>query len=158
MGGGQGQGPGGNDGVCRIECEGEDDTSCPDLMVCVETSPNSFRCAYPEAGEPEPGSQDVPLWEPCSASGECVDGLICYPSLGGGQGGPGGGDFNLGGFCTQPCESDDECTEEAPSGDIDPSCGSSGGCRFDCSDGGECPDGMECVEQAGTARCLYPTE
>jgi len=154
MGGGQGQGNN-QRGMCRLECEGADDTSCPAPMTCVETSPDSFRCAF--VPEDEPGAQNVPLWEPCTESGECVEGLICYGAVGGG----GGGD-PVGGFCTQPCENDDECTEEEPSGEIAPTCGSTGGCRFDCSDDEQCPDGMECVSQGGggggnVSRCLYPT-
>jgi hypothetical protein len=146
--GGMGMGMSGG-GACRIECEDSDDMSCPDLMTCVETSPDTFRCAYVE--DDAPGSQDVELWEPCSENGECVDGLICYGAI---AGGPGGG--SVGGFCTQPCETDDECTEDEPSGDIAPTCGNTGGCRFDCSEGGDCPEGMECESQGGTDRCLYP--
>jgi hypothetical protein len=155
--GGGGQGPGnGPDGMCRLECEGTDDTSCPAPMTCVETSPDNFRCAF--VPEDEPGAQNVPLWEPCTESSECVAGLICYGTVAGG----GGGD-PVGGFCTQPCENDDECTEDEPSGEIEPTCGTTGGCRFDCSDDEECPDGMECVSQGGgpggnVSRCLYPTQ
>jgi hypothetical protein len=156
---GNGGGNGGM-GVCRIECEGEDDTSCPDMMMCVETSQGSFRCAYTEEPE-EPPAQDMQLWEPCEANGDCVEGLICYGTFegGGGQGPGGGGGQNIGGYCTQPCENTDECTEPEPSGNISPTCGSSGGCRFECTEDTTCPDGMECMElQGNVGRCLFPTE
>jgi hypothetical protein len=139
-------------GVCRIECEGEGDTSCPDMMMCLETSPGSFRCAYVEDTD-EPGEQNTQLWQPCERNGDCVEGLICYGAVAGGPAGE-----SIGGFCTQPCEDSDECTEAAPSGDIEPSCGSSGGCRFECSEGDSCPDGMACEMVAGTSRCLYSNE
>jgi hypothetical protein len=103
------------------------------------------------------------LWEPCDQNGDCVEGLICYGTGEGGGGdqgggGPGGGE-NLGGYCTQPCENTEECTEPMPSGNIAPTCGTSGGCRFECTPDTTCPDGMECVElQGDVGRCLFPTE
>jgi len=152
-----GGGGGGMDGECRIVCEDADDTSCPELMSCVEVGGDEFRCVYPPQ---DPGAQDAALWAACSNNGDCVEGLVCYGTVGGGGGGPpgqGGGDN--GSFCTQPCEEQADCTEAAPSGDLEPTCGTSA-CRFDCSEGGTCPDGMECVSLGGgggggTARCLY---
>jgi hypothetical protein len=151
-------GSGNMEGMCRIECEGPDDTSCPDMMMCVETSAGSFRCAYTEEPE-EPPAQDMQLWEPCEQNGDCVAGLICYPEIdgGGGNGNQGGGE-GFGGYCTQPCESTEECTEPEPSGNISPTCGSSNGCRFECSEDTTCPDGMECMDISGTSRCLYPVQ
>jgi hypothetical protein len=152
-----GGGGGGMQGRCRIECDGPDDTSCPELMSCVEVGQGEFRCIYPEQ---EPGAQAAALWEACSNNGDCVEGLVCYGAggFGGQQGGPGGGgQGNDRGFCTQPCSEQADCTEPAPSGDIEPTCGTSA-CRFDCSEGGTCPDGMECASQGGggAERCLFP--
>jgi hypothetical protein len=153
--GGGGQGPGGGMGLCRIDCEGADDTeSCPAPLKCLSVGGGfggngngngngqggAFRCGYAQDQAPQ-GADDVPLWGRCEDSGDCVGDLVCY------------GVFQQGaaGFCTHTCENTDDCTDAPASGDIEPTCGTQNQCRFDCTEGGTCPDGLECIQD----RCVY---
>jgi hypothetical protein len=56
MGGGgmTGGSTGGANGLCRIECTGASDTSCPQGLMCIDVGGGmmgpTYRCAYPETG------------------------------------------------------------------------------------------------------------
>ena len=142
-------------GICRVECDGEDDTeSCPGMLVCLRVTGGgqgqgnggAFRCGYPT--EP-PGGEDgtVARFGRCQDSDECMGDLVCYGII------PQG---DTAGFCTDACETNDDCNEDPGSGDIDPTCGTQNLCRFDCSEGGTCPDGMECESEY--SRCVFPAQ
>jgi hypothetical protein len=146
------------DRFCRLTCTGEDDTSCPALMSCVDVN-GAFRCLYDEK---DLGAQDTPVFGACESDGDCTGELGCYEALIFGQGGT-----EYSGICAAPCENSDECTDMPSSGNITPSCGNGGLCILDCStiqgpgpvptDAGQpvCPDGMECANLgAGRGRCL----
>lgn len=146
--------------VCIVECEGEDDEeSCPDAMVCVNTSGGggggmaSYRCKYPGA---PPAAGTAQAFEACSTDEPCVEGLVCTAAFGGA------------GYCTASCmPPDGDCAAvEGAADDLTPVCtatlggpgGGTGRCRLDCADDEEgCPDGLTCISMGGpgggTSRC-----
>ena len=83
-------------------------------------------------------------WGRCTDSDDCQGNLVCYSIF----------QETAEGFCTDTCENNDDCSEDPGSGDIDPTCGTQNECRFDCAEGGTCPDGMECISD----RCAYPAQ
>jgi hypothetical protein len=155
--------------LCVIDCDGEDDTSCPDGMRCLVNGfggggqgqqAASYRCEYPAMQAANSGG----AWEECSSpnSDDCAMGLTCNGS---------GAAASGSGFCAQRCTNNNECTMMPGSGSIMPTCegGGMGGpgmgtgganrtCVLDCSDDADgCPDGMTCVENRflSTSRCEF---
>ena len=137
---GGGQGGNGGMGLCRIECEGENDTeSCPGSLECISVggqggqgNGGAFRCGYTD-DPPDQGEGTVARWGRCTESdADCAGNLVRYSTF----------QENADGFCTDTCENNDDCSEDPGSGDIDPTCGTQNECRFDCAEGGTCPDGM----------------
>lgn len=172
-------------GLCVISCMGTDDKSCPDQMTCVQTGTTGggggpggpggggggtpvYHCTYPEGA----GVAKQPLWGKCTSftSADCDTDLVCsgigFTMMGG----------TTPGYCSEMCESADDCTKPK-TGAIDPTCvpsGFGGGgpmmgggmqtmhCALDCAmntDG--CPDGMTCIMNPGfmgmgaSSRCGY---
>jgi hypothetical protein len=144
-------------GLCHVECSGEqDDESCPDGLVCIQTSgggpgsgSDAFRCKHPD--DSGPGTQGP--YGPCNDSDECADLLICHV--------PGGFDT---GYCTLRCDPEEPnpCEHISAPGSLTPSCempypptGNSH-CALDCEeDPDACPGDMVCVEYSMFSRCGY---
>jgi hypothetical protein len=126
-----------NSDACRVVCGGDEDGPCPQGMSCIDG-----RCNYPDNILATAGA-----FERCESSDDCTGELVCNAAQG-----PGGG--SGGGYCTQPCDASEDCTEAPASGSITPGCrmGGSGLCRLDCSDDAEgCPDSMACMNN----RCRF---
>jgi hypothetical protein len=143
------------EGQCRVDCTGggNGDGKCPSGMECRDADPNemrvAFRCTYPIGT----GRGMKKLWDECNPNrgdAECEAPNQCVP-FGTGQ--------NRRGFCSAPCTMDAEC--KAPAGaTARPICAASlEACSLDCTDGGTCPKGMECIDttpgQQVTQRCRY---
>ena len=143
------------EGECRIDCTGSGagNGKCPSGMECrdVDTSEMgmAFRCTYPIGT----GRGSKKLWDECSpARGDvdCETPNVCV-SFGSGQ--------NRRGYCSAPCTMDVECKPPAGTS-ARPICAASlEACSLDCTDGGTCPKGMECVDTTPgdqvAMRCRY---
>jgi hypothetical protein len=135
-------------GTCRIQCDGEMDTSCPAGMTCQSPggftggggpggrpmggdagmTTGTFRCGYePEDEEPEPpadggmGNDEDPPGT-AGAFQQCEDDDACADGLectGGGRGGNG--------YCSQGCEEDTDCAMQPASGSAELTCSGGGG-------------------------------
>jgi hypothetical protein len=163
-------------GICRLDCAGPDDDSCPEGMACMDIGSGNFndgeltfRCGYTEEAAP-PGTMDTPAFQPCDSDGDCVEGLACVGGLDlGGFPFPGfGSGVN---FCTQRCSGPEQCTAEPSTGSAPVDCvrfdfggqvmTSGGTCELDCRRPDvRCPDGMECIVlsmggSGGVAICDY---
>lgn len=135
--------------ACRVPCE--DDEQCPPGFACEgnEGFFDTRRCTPKLI----PGAGDRGPLEPCDVKRgdtDCVDGLICYRWDDTRVDGPG--------YCTVPCDTDDDdaCAAMVAAG-AELGCGSEGACRFRCTNA-PCPAFMECEEIEGTGRCKYPAD
>lgn len=142
-------------GQCRIDCTGTNNGNgkCPAGMECRDTDTSemgvAFRCVRPIGT----GRGAKKLWEECNpAKGdvECAAPHVCVP-YGNGQ--------NRRGYCSDTCMSDQECM--APAGaTARPICAMQlEACSLDCTDGGSCPKGMQCIDTSPgeqvTQRCRF---
>jgi hypothetical protein len=157
-------------GTCRITCDGEDDTSCPSGMRCLDVAESSggnpfggngnpfggfpgagdagattgtFRCGYPDTPPGQPGPDGGAGTGSTPAFGECQESGECADGFMC-TAFPGSS-----GYCAQSCMDDSDCTDAPASGTAMPSCGFGVMCTLDCSGDETCPDGMSCTSFGG---------
>ena len=109
-------------------------------------TPDSGMMMTPDGG----GMADGDQLAPCMSDSDCSGELVCYV---------------FGGFCTEACADDTDCSGISGAtytcftgGGMG---GGGGACRIECDGGGSCPDGLECVDLGGAMggsafRCIRP--
>lgn len=139
---------GGGEGACFESCDpdAEEDT-CPDGYECREQIGGGEVACLAELGGGGPGGgggtgEEADFAEPCGGGGSSCSGDMFCPPIGGS-------------YCTQTCETVDDCPSE-PAGAQCVSAGWGPGlCTFTCEGGGECPEGMDCQDLWGQAVCGF---
>ena len=107
-------------GVCRLQCESNNDSNCPEGMECVNVRGDGWRC-LPEETAPPPG--DGEPFDACEGDRDCGTDLTCLIPLG---------------YCAEQCAIDSHCT----AGGI--CMRQLNVCVVRCEDDASCSDGLTC--------------